>query len=57
MVKPSRGHMYQCQIEMGKSTERHSTEPIIEIPPTPPHDTQNHQVRKSMNKSITILLI
>jgi len=38
MVKPSREHMYQCQIEMGKSTERHSTDPIIEIPPTPPHE-------------------
>lgn len=38
MVKPSCEHMYQCQIEMGKSTERHNTEPIIEIPPTPPHE-------------------
>ncbi|XP_066337415.1 DEMETER-like protein 2 [Miscanthus floridulus] len=38
MVKPSREHMYQCQIEMGKSIERHNTEPIIEIPPTPPHE-------------------
>ena len=38
MVKPSREHTYQCQIEMGKGTERHNTEPIIEIPPTPPHE-------------------
>lgn len=38
MVKPSRVHMYQCQIEMEKSAERHSTEPIIEIPPTPPYE-------------------
>lgn len=38
IVKPSREHMYQCQIEMGKSIERHSTEPIIEMPPTPAHE-------------------
>lgn len=36
MVKPSCEYIYHCQIEMGQSTERHSTEPIIEIPPTPP---------------------
>lgn len=36
--RSSHEHIHQYQIEMGKGTERHSTEVTIEIPPTPPHE-------------------
>lgn len=35
---PSPEHMHQYQIEMAQGTERHCSEPIIEFPPTPPHE-------------------
>lgn len=38
IVRPSSEHMHQYQIEQSKSTEMHSSEPIIEIPPTPPQE-------------------
>jgi hypothetical protein len=42
-ARPNPEQMHQYQIEMRKDTERHCNEPIIEIPPTPPHENPGAQ--------------
>ena len=43
VARPNPGQMYQYQIEMGKDTEMHCNEPIIEMPPTPPYEDPGAQ--------------
>ena len=38
VARPNPEQMHQYQIEMGKDTEMHCNEPIIEMPPTPPYE-------------------
>lgn len=38
IVRPSLKQMLQYQIEMEKSTQRHCSEPIVEMPASPPHE-------------------
>ncbi|XP_022678719.1 protein ROS1-like [Setaria italica] len=38
IIRPGTKQMHQYQIEMGKGTERHCNEPIIQEPETPPYE-------------------
>ncbi|XP_039781238.1 DEMETER-like protein 2 [Panicum virgatum] len=43
VARPNPEQMHQYQIEMGKDTEMHCNEPIIEMPPTPPYEDPGAQ--------------
>ncbi|CAL4925967.1 unnamed protein product [Urochloa decumbens] len=44
IIRPDHEQVHQYQIEMGKGTERHFSEPIVEMPKTPPCEDLGAQI-------------